>query len=334
MRGKRGWLRREGLRRRRPLTGHVGLRNRPLDDRPDRLPGLPIEDVEEPLLRRLRDDLSRLAVLTDRQQLGRLRNVPVPEIVVNELLMPDSLAGARIDRDERVGEQVVALAIAAVEVVARAAESDERDAVLLVNSELAPVVPAAAQLPMALWPRLVAELAFVRNDMEDPRELSGPHVVGMDVRGRAAVVRSTGQRDDEEVLEDATGITGPHRTCRLPIHRVAEIDTTVVAEGRDDLTVLRIHRDDLAALQVDEAAVGSIGALPVVHPARARRRHAFLAPDLLAGRGIDRGERAGPNGSVHHAVDDDGVEDAVAGDRKTPRHVELRDVLRVDLIQR
>src|SRR6185503_13541962 len=127
-----------------------------------------------------------------------------------------------------------------------------------------------------------------RNDMEDPRELSGPHVVGMDVRGRAAVVRSTGQRNDEEVLEDATGIAGPDRTWRLPLHRVAEIDTTVVAEGSHELTILRIHGDDVAALQEDEPAVGAIGTLPVVHPARARGRRAFLAPDLLAGRRIDR----------------------------------------------
>ena len=187
--GKRRRLRRERLRGGRPLAGHVGLRNRPLLDRPDRLAGLPIEDVEEPLLRRLRDDLARLAVLADRQQLGRLRNVPVPEVVVNELLMPDPLAGAGVDRDERVGEQVVALAIAAVEVVARAAEADERDAVLLVDGELAPVVPAAADLLVAFRPRVVAELPFVRNDMEDPGELPGPHVVGMDVGGRAAVAR-------------------------------------------------------------------------------------------------------------------------------------------------
>ena len=164
--------------------------------------------------------------------------------------------------------------------------------------------------------------------------MPGPHVVGVDVGRRAAVARSAGQRNDEEVLEDAPGVAGPDGAGRLPLHRLAQIDTAVVAERGDQLTVLRVHGDDVAALQVDEPAVGSIGTLPVVHPARARGRRAFLAPDLLAGRRIDRGERAAPDRGVHHAVDDDGIEDAVAGDGKAPGHLELRHVLLVDLIER
>ena len=130
------------------------------------------------------------------------------------------------------------------------------------------------------------------------------------------------------------GLLVPTGPGRLPLHRVAQIDTAVVAERRDQLTILRVHGDDVAPLQVDEPAVGSIRTLPVVHPARAGRRHAFLAPDLLAGRRIDRGERAAADRGVHHAVDDDGIEDAVAGDGKAPGHLELRHVLLVDLIER
>ena len=50
-------LARNRLRRRIPLTGHVALRYGGFDDRPDRLAGHAIEDVEERLLRRLRDEL-------------------------------------------------------------------------------------------------------------------------------------------------------------------------------------------------------------------------------------------------------------------------------------
>ena len=63
--------------------------------------------------------------------------------------MPEPLAGPGVNRDERVGEQVVALAIAAVEVVARTPEPEKCDAVLLIDGELAPVVPAAATFQ---WP--------------------------------------------------------------------------------------------------------------------------------------------------------------------------------------
>ena len=68
------------------------------------------------MLRGLRHDVHVAAVLPDRQQLGRLRQVEVPQVVVNELVMPEPLAGARVERHQAVGEQVGALAIAAVEV--------------------------------------------------------------------------------------------------------------------------------------------------------------------------------------------------------------------------
>ena len=47
-------LRRNRLRRRIPLAGHVALRHRLLDDRPDRLAGDAIEDEDVRLLRHLR----------------------------------------------------------------------------------------------------------------------------------------------------------------------------------------------------------------------------------------------------------------------------------------
>src|SRR6185295_540719 len=149
-------------------------------------------------------------------------------------------------------KQVVALAITAVEVVARAAEPDECDAVLLVDGELAPVVPAASLPPVAFRPRLEAELPFVRNDMENPGELARPHVVGVDVGRWAAIARSAGERNDEEVLEDAPGVAGPDEAGWLPFHRLAQIHTAVVAERGDQLTVLRIDGNDVAALQVDK----------------------------------------------------------------------------------
>ena len=58
-------LGRERLRRRRLLARHVGLRHRPLFDRPHRLAGDAIEHVEERLLARQRDRLDRLAVDVD-----------------------------------------------------------------------------------------------------------------------------------------------------------------------------------------------------------------------------------------------------------------------------
>ena len=58
-------LGRERLRRRRLLAGDVGLRHRTLLDRPHRLAGNAVEDVEERLLARHRHGLDRLAVDVD-----------------------------------------------------------------------------------------------------------------------------------------------------------------------------------------------------------------------------------------------------------------------------
>ena len=67
-------LGRERLRRRRLLARHVGLRHRPLFDRPHRLAGHAIEDVEPRLLARRRDRLDRLAVDVDVEQQRRRRS--------------------------------------------------------------------------------------------------------------------------------------------------------------------------------------------------------------------------------------------------------------------
>src|SRR6516164_3594904 len=173
---KKKRLRRERLHRRRMLSRHVGLRHRSLLDWPDRASGLALEQEQEALLRRLRDHVGIAAALPDRQQLRRLGQVVVPQIVMHQLVMPDAFAGACVERHERVAKQVVARPIAAIEIKARAAEADERNAASLVDGGLAPVVDAAGLL-VGLWrPRVVPELAGTWDAVEDPLNPPGAHV--------------------------------------------------------------------------------------------------------------------------------------------------------------
>src|SRR6185503_20537163 len=139
-------LHREGLRLRRHLARHIGLRHRAFLDREHRLSCLALEDVDESELACLGDDVDVAAVLFQCEQLRRLRQVVVPQIVMHELVMPETLAGPRIERNETVREEIVANAIAAEEIESRGAERNERDAILLVDRELAPVVNAAGLL--------------------------------------------------------------------------------------------------------------------------------------------------------------------------------------------
>src|SRR5438552_9901154 len=109
---------------------------------------------------------------------------------MHQLVMPDALAGACVERHERVAEQVVARTIAAIEIEARAAEADERDAPTLVDGGLAPVVDAAGLLVSLGRPCVVPELAGVRDAVEDPLNPAGAHVIRLHVGRRGVVAYS------------------------------------------------------------------------------------------------------------------------------------------------
>ena len=91
-----------------PLAGYVALRHGPLLDGPDRLAGDAVEDVGEGLLARLRDRLDLAAVDRDVEQVAGGGEVVVPEAVVHGLEVPDALPGLGVDRDDALGEEVVA----------------------------------------------------------------------------------------------------------------------------------------------------------------------------------------------------------------------------------
>ena len=132
-------LGRERLRRRRHLAGDLALRDRALFDRPQRLAGQRARRRRGtrscPPARRCR----RVApVVSDGEELGRGGEVVVPEVVVHGLEVPLALAGARVEGDERVAEQVVADAIGAVEIVGGGAERHEDEPVLARRSSSRP----------------------------------------------------------------------------------------------------------------------------------------------------------------------------------------------------
>src|SRR5215471_6260835 len=121
--------------------------------------------------------------------------------------MPQPLAGACVQRHQAVAKQVLPVAIGAVKVEARSAERNVSNPALLVYGHFIPVVHSAAGFPKVLWPRFVTELARMRNRMKDPHELSASSVVGVDIgRDRGIVIAPRGQRNNEQVLENAPRI--------------------------------------------------------------------------------------------------------------------------------
>ena len=190
-----GRLARDRLRRRIPLAGHVALRHRPLLDRPHRLAVGAIEHVDERLLRHLRQRLDAAAVHGDVGEHRRGRQVVVPQAVMDDLEVPDALAGPGVEaRAMLSAEQVVAGPRAAVVVAGGVLGRQVDVAELLVAADQRPGAAVARVGPRVVQPRLVAELALARHDVEGPQVLAGADVVAADVVGRHLLRRPDAAR--------------------------------------------------------------------------------------------------------------------------------------------
>ena len=276
----------------------VGLRHGPLLDRPQRRARDAIEDVDEALLARLCDGRDRHAVVHDGQQLRCRRQVVVPQIVVDRLEVPEPLAAARVEREQAVAEQILAVAVAAVEVVARSARRHVDDAELGVDRRLAPVVHAAVIAEPCFRPRIGAELAGSRHGVEDPQQHARADVVRMNVGRRRGVAAAAGrQRHDDGVLENPARVVGLQRANRrdVAVEPDAQIDAAVGAEGSNRLAGLRVDRCEMPGIDVQQPLFAAVGAAPVIHAARADGAFVGVRPELAARRGVECDDRARPS---------------------------------------
>src|SRR2546427_2822108 len=135
VRGRPG---RKRLRRRVPLSRHVTLRNGSLLDRPHRLTGDAIEDVQPRLLGRLCDSLDWLSVDDDvRENRGR-GDIVVPDPVMHELVMPLARARSQIEGDQRLAEQSRPRTMATVVIAGWQLHRKVDGVELLVDGDLSP----------------------------------------------------------------------------------------------------------------------------------------------------------------------------------------------------
>ena len=79
-------------------------------------PVLTIENVCERLFGELRHDFTRLSVHDDVGQDGVRRDIEVPDVMVDDLVVPDSLTSRRIQRHQRRREQIQARAVTPIRV--------------------------------------------------------------------------------------------------------------------------------------------------------------------------------------------------------------------------
>ena len=211
----------------------------------------------------------------------------------------------------------------AVVVARRQLHGQEHRVRLFVDGHLCPHARVAGVGPRIFFPRVVAELAGLRNRVEDPQPLAGARVVAADESFfvNAALRRSAGQvrgADDDDVLGDdrrrvQTDFTRHRIDFLVVVH--FQIDDAVLAEPFDRHARLRVERDHaVAGRHVHDPRILSSSAVgPVREPASrelTRRRLAALPlvlavhPQQLAGGRVERDDGAArAGGRVENAVD-------------------------------
>src|SRR5439155_1362755 len=237
------------------LARHVGLRHRPLVDRPDRLPGHPIEHVHPGLFGGLCDRFDRPSVDRNVNKDWRARDVHVPDAVVNELEMPQSFARLQIERDQTLAEQTVAGAMATVVIAGRQLDWQINDAELFVNRNLSPDARVTGVRPRVALPCFVSDLAGPRDGVENPEALARADVIAPDETflvfwALGCPARQVCGADDHRV-PDHYGRGVEAYLARDEIHLLIvfqlQIDNAVVPEPGYRRAGLGVHSDHLIA---------------------------------------------------------------------------------------
>src|SRR5262249_10294535 len=155
---------------------------------------------------------------------------------------PFARGGAQTD--DAVGEQVVAHATGAVKVVGRRASGRIHESALLVERHTRPRIRTACVLPRVSRPRVVAELARVRNRVEGPSFLARAHIERPDVtRRRREPFRHDRSQDDEVVVENAWRVDANTERARIAaLEPLTQIDPAVLTKTGNRLPGRSIER--------------------------------------------------------------------------------------------
>ena len=171
----------------------------------------------------------------------RAGKVPIPHVMMDGLEVPDPFARVEVDRDQAVGEQVIAVSMAAVIIARRHFDRQVGHAQLFVNGYLPPDAGVARISPGVVQPGIVAELIRLRDGVKDPETLAGAGVEAPDVplglllgrRGPSRQMR--GADEDDAIGNDRRGVEADLAgdEVELLIHALLQVQDPVGAEARD-----------------------------------------------------------------------------------------------------
>jgi hypothetical protein len=301
--------------------------------------GLAVEEEDVGRFGDLGDGVDLLAVVLHGHEVGRGGQIAVPQIVVDGLKVPLALAGVRIEREEGVGEEVVAVAVAAVEIEGGGAGGHIDDAALRVEAHAGPGVGGAGVGVGFGGPGFIAEFAGLGDGVEDPGDGAGADVEGADVAGGGGQGFVGAEAEDVEVLVDHAGGGGGHGEVFAVVAQAeGEVHFAARAETLDGLAGGGIQRVEVGAGREEDAPFGAVG------PPGEAATHGLLPirrgeGPLLRARGrIQREDLHPGRHAIEHATDNEGVALDLAQLRGVaalagigPGHFKLGGVFRRDL---
>src|SRR5262245_9929894 len=113
-----------------------------------------------PHLAHLGDSVDATSAVRDRNQIGRARNIIIPKIVMNDLEMPDALAGVRSEGQDAIRKEILADTVSAIMIVGRRASAGENQAALNIQGQPTPTVGSANGFPGLGWPCIIPKLSW------------------------------------------------------------------------------------------------------------------------------------------------------------------------------
>ena len=302
----------EGLGRPGRLAGNGGGRHRAFLHAEDRLAGDAVQKEQHRRLVHHGDGGNGFAVLLDCQKHRRGVQVQVPDVVMGDLEVPQIFAGAGIHGNQRVGEQVGALVVAAIAVEGRRAERQIGNAARRIHRQQIPDIYSGNLLPAVILPGFVEFLARARNGAERPDQLAGDHIPGARIAGGALggcfLHAAAG---DGDVLVDRGWRRIAIKGVRQPVHDFGRlgVDDAVGAKTFRRRAGSGIQRDHASAQGAEDQARGmTLVARPVCQAAERRlvASGKIIGPELFAAGGIQRDHAAIRRAKEHAVADNQG----------------------------
>jgi hypothetical protein len=200
--------------------------------------------------------------------------------------------------------------VAAVPVAGGGSEGQVDVTELWVVAHHRPDVGVAGIAPGVVLPGLVSILAGLRNGVENPELLTGPHVEAAHVAGWhlfvvLEVVHRTAHYDDVSA-DDGRGRDGDmFPNHRLP-HAEGEVYAATLPESRDRLTGLGIQSAEVGVVRADDDAT-VFAARPVGHASMHKAIGLRIVhPECLAGGRVDGCDLVKTRDRVEHATHHEG----------------------------